>query len=181
MRKLLALLLVPVLLAALIYGYGSREASQEVETLLVFGSPPEADGSPSKLLKSRLDGALAYLEEHPGSQALLLGGGGAGVSEASVMASYLVSQGLSKDRLTLEESSTSTWTNLVEAKKIMEIKKIPDALACSSDYHQLRIALLSRRLGLKTYPLPVKTPASSLVYNYLRELMAIVKSFFLDY
>ena len=181
-RDLAPLLLVVILALGFIYGYGLRSPKMETSTLLVFGAPVNSDGSMSAMLGLRCQVALDYLNEHPKAQALLLGGGERGLSESRAMADFLEDQGISPSRLSLEERSTSTWTNLLEAKKLLEeIGLEPIVTACSSDFHLFRINFLAKRLGLEVQPLPAKTPMRYVAYSYLRELLAIVKSFFLDH
>lgn len=178
MKKLLGLALVIVLILLFIYGYGSQVTSAEAD-LLVFGAPPNEDGSLGPSLESRLKRAEDYLLTHGDARAILLGGGSP-LSEAQAMADYLVEAGVSLERLFLEEESSSTWTNLIEAKQLMEELGMEKALAISSDYHMLRIRFLAKRLDMELYPLPAKTPAGILIPSYGREVLALIKSFFLD-
>lgn len=178
MKKLLSLFLVLILVFLSIYAYGFQETSTRAD-LLVFGAPPKEDGSLGSTLESRLIKAKQYLLVHEEARAILLGGGSP-LSEAQAMADYLVEAGVSKDRLILEENSSSTWTNLIEARQLMEELGIDKALALSSDYHMLRIRFLAKRLDMELYPLPAKTPAGVLIPSYGREVLALIKSFFLD-
>ena len=61
-------------------------------------------------LRRRLDTAISYLKEHPGTMAVLSGGQGReeAVSEARAMGEYMRARGISQARLILEERSTST-------------------------------------------------------------------------
>ncbi|NLY37666.1 MAG: YdcF family protein, partial [Tissierellia bacterium] len=103
------------------------------------------------------------------------------MSEARAMANYLISLGIDKKRFILEEQSTSTWSNLKNAKLILEESLgLQPVMVCSSDYHMLRINVLATRLDLETYPLPVATPTRLFIVGYFREVAALIKSFLFD-
>lgn len=176
MRKLFVLVLALVLVFFGLHLYGSQTSDFKGD-ILVFGYPPQADGLPSPTLEARLDRAASYLESQPQARALLLGGGG----EAQAMATYLKARGLDPQRLYLEDQSTNTWTNLKQAKLLMDQLDIDQVLVSSSDYHIFRIKFLARRLDLEVYPLGARTPLGDIIPSYSRELLAIVKSFLFDH
>lgn len=178
---LVLLLLFGVLLSA-IYLEGKKTGEETADVVLVFGAMVHGD-EPSKTLAYRCDKALSYLKENIMAQAILLGGQGPGenISEALAMKRYLVERGIQESRLILEEESSSTWTNLKQAKSIMKTREIHSpVIVCSSDYHLFRIKLLAKRLDMDVLPLAADTPKSAVIRSYVREVFALIKSFLVD-
>ena len=166
-----------------IYSEGRNSTDRTPETILVFGAMIK-DRELSETLRLRCDTALDYLLTHPKSKAILLGGTGKGesISEASAMKDYFLRAGIEENRLYLEEQSSSTWTNLQQAKKILVEEKLSTpVLTCSSDYHQFRIKMLAKRLALEVYPLVAPTPKKAVVFSYFREIFALMKSLLMDF
>lgn len=180
--SLVLLLLLVFLLLGGIYNEGRKTSQETPEVILVFGALVQ-ERELSETLRLRCETALGYLNEQPKAIALLLGGQGEGeeISEALAMKNFFVKAGIQEERLLLEEQSHSTWTNLQQAKRILQKKQYHGALlACSSDYHMLRIKMLAKRLHLEVYPLAAPSPKKSLFYSYFREIFALVKSFLID-
>ena len=86
---------------------------KNLDYIIVLGA--HVDGTRMTLaLLERARRALLYLEENPGTKAVLSGGKGDGenISEAEAMYRYLIGHGIEGNRLILEEESTSTKENL---------------------------------------------------------------------
>ena len=119
--------------------------------LIVLGAAVHGD-TPSLSLYHRLTGALEYLQQYPGSRAVLSGGQGKGenISEALCMHDWLVSSGIEEDRLILEDQSTSTMENLTFSwEKLKALGCAPDDVAIlSSNYHLYRAKTMARSLGM---------------------------------
>jgi uncharacterized SAM-binding protein YcdF (DUF218 family) len=119
--------------------------------LIVLGAAVHGD-RPSLSLYHRLSSALDYLNTYPDSKAVLSGGQGKGenISEALCMHDWLVSSGISEDRLLMEDRSTSTMENLTYSWEILQAKGCrPDDVAIlSSGYHLYRAKLMARALGM---------------------------------
>lgn len=182
MKKTLLVFLAFFIIIGGLYIYGQKESGVRADLILVFGAPL-TNSQPSKTLRLRCERAADYLNNNSRARALLLGGINSReeISEAQAMANYLVSMGIDESRLILEENSTSTWTNLKNAKSIMESSLgLQPVMVCSSDYHMLRIKCLAGRLALQTHPLPVVTPWRLFITSYFREVAALIKSFLID-
>lgn len=91
---------------------------KNLDYIIVLGA--HVDGTRMTLaLLERARRALLYLEENPGTKAVLSGGKGDGenISEAEAMYRYLTCHGIDGDRLIREEESTSTkriWNSAAE-------------------------------------------------------------------
>ena len=89
------------------------KARENLDYIIVLGA--HVDGTRMTLaLLERTRRALLYLEENPGTRAVLSGGKGDGerISEAEAMYRYLTEHGIDGGRLIREERSTNTKENL---------------------------------------------------------------------
>lgn len=86
---------------------------ENLDYVVVLGAHVKGE-LPSKALLKRLEAALDYGEKNPETKLVLSGGQGFGenITEALCMKRYLVKNGISSDRLILEEKSTDTRENL---------------------------------------------------------------------
>ena len=85
----------------------------DLDYIIVLGA--HVNGTKLTLaLLERVRRALLYLEENPGTKAVLSGGRGDGeqISEAEAMYRYLTEHGIAPERLIKEERSTNTKENL---------------------------------------------------------------------
>ena len=90
------------------------DAGDDADYLVVLGARVDEDGQPSYSLRYRLEAALAYLEAHPATAAVLSGGQGDDepTTEAACMYGWLVEHGVEASRLLLEGKSSNTQENL---------------------------------------------------------------------
>ena len=104
-----------------------RPKSQDV-TMVVLGCKVNGT-NPSLTLKSRLDAAYEYLSENESVSCIVSGGQGPdeGISEAECMYNYLVEKGIDKDRLYMEDKSTSTRENLEFSKAVIDKEGLSDS------------------------------------------------------
>lgn len=189
------LLLCLLLLGVLGYGcllgavcLGSRdELRGEPEVMIVLGCQVHPWG-PSVLLQDRLDTALGYLQEHPETTVVVSGGQGADepMSEAACMGDYLTAQGFPQEQILLEDGSHNTWQNLNNSLDLLSregIDTTQEVVIVSNGFHLTRVRMLYNRLYSGDYLSTLAAPSShapSRVKMYLREPLALIKSFLLD-
>ena len=156
--------------------------------MVILGCQVMADGDPSVLLQDRLDTALDYLEEHPDLTVVVSGGQGSNepVSEARCMADVLIQGGVAEEQIRLEDQSSNTMENLVFSRELLAREGIEveetDVLVVSNGFHLTRARMLAGRFGygeISTLAAP-SSHLPSRLYMYIREPLALVKSFLLD-
>ena len=134
---------------------------------------------PSMSLQDRIDAAYDYLAANPGCIGILSGGQGPGedISEAQCMADRLTAKGIDKERLWLEDRSTSTRENIAYSLALIEEKtgqRPQTAGILSSEYHLYRAGQVARGQGLAPVGIPAKTGWITLRLSYfLREIVAV--------
>ena len=120
--------------------------------LIVLGAAVYRD-QPSLTLVRRLEGALAYLNEHPDTVAIVSGGMGKGetVTEAQAMYDWLTQHGVAPERVIMETKATSTLENLQYAFDIIHSRGDDpkgNVAIVSSAYHLYRAKLMAKNLGV---------------------------------
>lgn len=188
-RGAVALVLIPLfLIEGVVIAEGHREPSGEApDAVIVLGAGVNGT-QPSLSLKTRLDAALAYLEEYPEIPAVLTGGQGYGeeITEAQCMYDYLTEQGVDGERLILEEQASNTAENFAFSGELLRQAGIDPALdtvaVVTNDFHIARARLLAAKKGYGfTVGVPAELPWLHLEVNYyLREAFAMVKSALFD-
>ena len=175
------------LLGAVLYG-SYDHITGEPRVMVILGCQVMADGDPSVLLQDRLDTALDYLEEHPDLTVVVSGGQGSNepVSEARCLADVLIQGGVAEEQIRLEDQSSNTMENLVFSRELLAREGIEveetDVLVVSNGFHLTRARMLAGRFGygeISTLAAP-SSHLPSRLYMYIREPLALVKSFLLD-
>lgn len=102
------------------------------------------------------------------------------------MADYLEEHGVDSDQILLEDQSSNTKENLIYSRELLEEHGIvvlrDEVLVVSNGFHLTRAQMLAERYGYKSVS-ALAAPTShipSRIQMYIREPLALVKSFFLD-
>lgn len=154
----------------------SYNAPDKETTVIVLGCKVNSNGPSLSLLK-RLEAAYAYLSENPDIPCILSGGQGADehISEAQAMYDWLTEKGIEKERLYIENKSTSTQENLSFSKEIIEKGNLPSAVTLiTNNFHQYRAQKIAERYYAEVYGVSGDTPLYLLPMYYLRELGGIL-------
>ena len=192
LKTLLALVLAGCLffgglLAAVLTG-AHDQVKGDPQIMVILGCQVKPWG-PSILLQDRLDTALAYLEEHPSMTVVVSGGQGPDEpeSEAQCMADYLTEHGVAGEQILLEDQSHNTDQNLRYTVALLAEKGYDttgDILVVSNGFHLTRVRMLWSRAAGGAYDLSTLAASSShgpsRLKMYIREPLALVKSFVLD-
>jgi len=192
-KILCALLLAGALTFAALFAavmHGSYDhISGEPEVMVILGCQVKPWG-PSILLQDRLDEALDYLKEHPDMTVVVSGGQGADEpsTEAQAMYDYLTAAGIPAERILMEDQSHNTVQNLRYTLALLKEKgqedKLDQVLVVSNGFHLTRVRMLFGRVWEGEYTLSTLAAPSSHVPSrlkmYIREPLALVKSFLLD-
>lgn len=189
-KALAALALAGALCFALLLGQvlaGSRDdVNGDPKAMVVLGCQVKPWG-PSILLRDRLDKALEYLTAHPDVIVVVSGGQGPEEpsTEAQAMEDYLAERGISRERIIQEDQSHNTYQNLSWSAEQLEKAgyDIKDGvIVVSNGFHLTRVRMLAGRTGYENVS-TLAAPSShipSRLKMYIREPIALVKSFVLD-
>lgn len=192
LKVLLALILLGVLCFAALEAVSLFGARDEVKggpkIMIVLGCQVKPWG-PSLLLQDRLDKALSYLKDHPDMTVVASGGQGPDehITEAQCMYDYLTANGVNGENILLEENSHNTNQNLRYSLALLAedgYDPTDDIIVVSNGFHLSRVRMLWNRISggqdnLSTLAAPTSHIPSRLKM-YIREPIALVKSFVLD-
>lgn len=125
-------------------------------TVIVLGCQVRSDGTPSRMLRDRIQSAYDYLSTH--ERAVCVASGGQNnqepTTEARCIRNTLVSMGIAPGRIYLEDASTSTEENLAFSAEVIRREGLPTEVAIASDnFHQLRAGVWAEKDGLTPYSL----------------------------
>ena len=140
-------------------------ADPDRDYLLVLGCGLKKDGTPTPLLRGRLDLAMRFDEEQQaasGKKAVYIVSGGQGpdevCSEAASMRNYLLQQGIPEARILSEDRSTDTAENMLFSSQLLgEASKKANIAFFTTNYHVFRAGLKSRQAGMRAVGMGAKT------------------------
>lgn len=175
-------LLLFVVVEGVIFSGMFHEPSKNLDYIVVLGA--QVNGTKlSQSLHLRVERARKYLEENPGTDAILSGGKGSGedITEAEAMCRYLEEKGIDKARLLKEGKSTNTSENLKYSLEIINGRENGKGKQASigvvtNNFHVYRGVSLGKKLGCTAIEgVPAKS-SPFLQINYLvREFFGVVK------
>lgn len=124
----------------------STDWERDVNAVIVLGAGVNGR-APSLTLQTRLEAALEYVQDKPDIPIVVTGGQGNGeeITEARCMADWLLSHGISEERIVLEEQATNTRENIDYSLTLlhaMGIDTTSNIAVVSNDYHLARAAYL---------------------------------------
>ncbi|MCY6482852.1 YdcF family protein [Clostridium aestuarii] len=139
----------------------------------------------SQALYARMIKSLEYIKENPDTMIVVSGGQGPGeyISEAEAMERFLVRNDIDKEKIIKEDKSRSTYENLKFTKeklqKLNGNKKVSITII-TNNFHVYRAKMLAKRQGFKAYGMPASLHPLITPNYYVREFLAIIKSYFFD-
>ncbi len=170
-----------ITLISMIYLKGKTKADKE-RVIIVLGCRVKWD-RPSLSLIKRVDTAYDFLTKNPKAVAILSGGQGKdeALSEAECMKNLLLEKGIDKNRLILENKSTTTDENIAFSLKIIDALGLDKSVAiATSEYHQLRASLICKRYGLEAKAQSSKTKPTILHVFLIREIFGLIKEIIIN-
>ncbi len=125
--------------------------------MIILGCGIRKDGTPTPILKGRIDRALGFRNdqlEKTGKDLVFVASGGKGpdevISESECIRNYLITQGVPEDSVIMEDRSTDTMQNMKFSKEKIGYDANKDKVAfCTTNYHLFRSGLLSRRVKMR--------------------------------
>ena len=141
------------------------EPDPDKDFIIILGCGIRKDGSPSPLLRGRIDRALAFARkqrELTGKEAIFVTSGGQGpdepVSESASMKRYLLEQGVPPERIIEEDRSTDTFENMKFSKeKIWAVDPKGKIAFATTNYHVFRGGLYARRVKMRAVGMSART------------------------
>ena len=138
--------------------WSSIDQARPVGSIVVLGAA-QYDGRPSPVLRARLDHGIDLWKRNMGKVIVFTGGRGYGdtTSEAAVGRNYARKRGVPDTVILMENKGRSTSESMLAVVEILGKRGINSAILVSDPFHMLRLSIIGRRLGLKTYTSPTRT------------------------
>lgn len=119
------------------------------ECVMVLGASVKRDGSPSYMLRDRLDVGILLYKKGVAPKLLLSGDHGKiHYDEVNVMKRYAVEAGVPADDIFLDYAGFSTYESVYRANAIFQVEKL---VVVTQGYHQYRSLYGCNKMGLQAW------------------------------
>jgi uncharacterized SAM-binding protein YcdF (DUF218 family) len=144
-----------------------KNEAQPADAIVVFGAA-EYNGSPSPVLKARLDHAFE-LEEHGLAPLVITTGGKGGdtkYTEAGVGRDYLVQMGMAGEKILVDEQSESTYESTQAVARLLHAHNGKNCIAVSDGFHLYRIKQMFKAAGITAFGSPdPESPIEAIAFD----------------
>ena len=152
------------------------------DVMILLGCGLKKDGTPTPLLRGRIDAALRFYREQKaqtGRELTFVCSGGRGpdevIAESSSMKQYLISQGIPERMILEENQSSSTFENMKFSKERMTEAGLTGKIAfVTTNYHVFRSGLCARRVKMRALGLGAKTKWYFWPNAWVREFVGLL-------
>lgn len=140
----------PITEAAAIEAIGEAEVKRlksiQPQCILVLGASVKADGTPSAMLRDRLEAAIALYYSGVASKLLLSGDNGQTVyNEVESMKKYAVKAGVPEGDIFLDHAGFSTYESIYRAQYIFQVDSM---VVVTQEYHLYRTLYGCKKMGI---------------------------------
>ena len=154
----------------------NRLRQLDADCILVLGAGVREDGSPSLMLRDRLNTSVLLYEFEVSDRMLMSGDHGrVEYDEVNVMKGIAVETGIPSEHVFMDHAGFSTYDSLYRAKHIFQAEKV---IIVTQEYHLYRALYIARSLGMEA--IGVAAPGENYygqTYRELREMAARTKDF----
>ncbi|MBO5150478.1 MAG: YdcF family protein [Anaerotignum sp.] len=151
-------------------------AKLDADCILVLGCGVREDGTPSLMLRDRLETGVALYEAGAAPKLLMSGDHGRkDYDEVNLMKDYAMEKGIPSEDIFMDHAGFSTYDSMVRARDIFCAKTV---VIVSQEYHLYRALYLAEKLGLEAYGVPaLDVNYRGQAYREFREMLARSKDF----
>lgn len=116
---------------------------------LVCGCPANLNGSPSAVMRTRVERAVKLWREGKVQKILFTGGRVKNPHiESKIMKDYAVALGVPKELIVTETESVSTYHNMMKSKGLMEEKGLHSCAVVTNGWHLRKANHYAKKFGL---------------------------------
>ncbi len=161
-RLILALAVGGVLLTGYttvrIWQQGEQDEARPADAIVVLGAA-QYDGSPSPVLRARLDHAIDLFRSGIAPTLVVTGGKlqADRTTEAGTARAYAVKHGISEAAILMEDRGTSTLESLDSVADILRARGLRSAVFVSDRTHMLRVLRIALDHGIVAWGSPTTT------------------------
>ncbi len=156
---------------------GDVLSDYDADCILVLGASVRENGSPSLMLRDRLDTSIGLYEIGVSDRLLMSGDHSSPYyDEVTAMKSYAVEAGIPSTDIFLDHAGLSTYESIYRAKYVYGAQRI---VIVTQSYHLYRALYLADALGLEAVGVSCDTVRyNGQILRDVREVAARVKDYF---
>lgn len=160
-----------------VFDYTKNDSDFNADAILVLGAAVRPDGSPSNMLRDRLDDGIALYKRGAAPKIIMSGDNGtASYNEVAVMKQYAVDHGVPAEDIFCDHAGFSTYESMYRAKHVFGVEKL---IVATQTYHLYRALYAAQGLGMEAIGVPCDTiEYSGQLLRDIREVPARTKDFF---
>lgn len=150
---------------------------EKADCIVVLGCQVRSDGTPSDMLRDRLERGLELYFAGVAPKLLMSGDHGqTEYDEVNTMKQYAVNAGVPSEDVFMDHAGFSTYESIYRAKEIFKAESV---VVVTQEYHLYRALYIADKFGLEAYGIhcDYNTYAGQ-AYRELREILARNKDFF---
>ena len=148
----------------------------DADCILVLGCGVREDGTPSLMLRDRLEKGIALYEVGVSEKLLMSGDHGRKeYDEVNLMKSYAMDRNIPSEDIFMDHAGFSTYDSMYRARDVFCAEKI---IIVTQEYHLPRALHIAERLGLDAYGVKaLDVNYNGQAYREFREMLARAKDF----
>ncbi len=134
------------------------DTKHPIQAIVVLGAA-QYNGTPSPVLKRRLDHALALYNNKVAPLIVVTGGRKPGdrTTEAGASAAYLMKHGVTDKHIAREVQGTDTYLSLAATARFLHKRNIKRVAMVTDGFHAARVAAIASEVGLDPVSSPVRS------------------------
>ncbi len=154
----------------------AQAGNSRADCIMVLGAEVKPDGTPSKMLKDRLDKAIELYRAGAAPKLLMSGDDGqVEYNEVKVMCAYAVDAGVPEEDIFLDHAGFSTYESMYRARDVFGVS---DLIVVTQKYHEYRALYIAESLGMDAAGICAEeVEYAGQEYRYFREILARDKDF----
>lgn len=165
--------------STIVLSHAQDQGEPGADYVVVLGAQVKRDGTPTDVLRYRLEAARAYLLQNPKTVCIVSGGQGPNepITEAECMMTWLVAHDIDRERVIEEDRSETTVENIRFSRQLMEGES-PSIVVATNDFHVFRAMRIAEKQGIENVSglAGYSTPFYK-VNNVLREDLGLTRDF----
>ena len=151
------------------------EINKNYDYGLVLGCGVKSDGTPSLMLRDRLDKVIEIYNKGLINNIIISGHHSDNYSEVDVMEKYLIDHNISKNVIIRDNEGFSTSESMENYQKKYQDKSV---IIITQEYHLYRSLYLAQKFNLNAVGIPAKlVNYGGQIFRNLREILARNKDF----
>lgn len=155
---------------------GLRDELGISDAAVVLGNKVELIGEPSERLKGRLNKAVELYDKNYFEYIIVSGGiGKEGYDEAEVMKKYLIENGISDEKIIMDNKGYNSFMTAQNTKLIMNNMNLESITIITQFYHISRTKLAFDNIGIEN------VYSAHADYFELRDIYSLIREFFAYY